>query len=128
MDRSGSAPPIRVLLADDYVGLHKAIARLLEPVCDVVGNVTNVSNLLSETIRLQPDVVVLDLRMACADGIEACQQLKDAVPTTKIVLYSAADEPEFRDRALAAGASGFVAKTRVAFDLLPAVQRAAAGR
>jgi two-component system invasion response regulator UvrY len=128
MQRSESAVPIRVLLADDYRGLHAAVARLLDPLCEIVGNVTNVSDLLSETMRLQPDVVLLDLRMAGTSGLEACRQLRDAVPTAKVVLYSASDEPDLGDRALAAGASDFVAKARIHIDLLPAIQRVAAGR
>jgi two-component system response regulator DesR len=97
-------------------------------VCEIVGNITNVSHLIGEVIRLQPDVVLLDLGMSGTDGLEACRQLREAVPTARIVLYSASDEPDLGDRALAAGASGFVPKIRIAVDLLPAIQRVAAGR
>jgi len=116
--------PIRVLIADDYVALHRAVTRLLQPVCNVIGSVTDVTQLVAETIRLQPDVVVLDLRMVGVDGLDLCGQLREASPGVQIVLYSAAEDPDLRAYALAAGAADFIVKTRVTDDLLPAIQRA----
>jgi DNA-binding response OmpR family regulator len=116
--------PIRVLIADDYVALHRAITRLLQPACDVVGSVTDVTHLVAETVRLQPDVVVLDLRMVGVDGLDVCGQLRNASPGVQILLYSAAEGPDLRGYALAAGAADFIVKTRVTEELLPAIQRA----
>jgi CheY-like chemotaxis protein len=116
--------PIRVLIADDYVALHRALTRLLQPVCNVVGSVTDATHLVAETMRLQPDVVVLDLRMVGVDGLDVCDRLRSASPGVKIVLYSAAEDPDLREQALAVGAADFISKSRVTDDLLPAIQRA----
>lgn len=116
--------PIRVLIADDYVALHRALTRLLQPVCNVVGSVTDVTHLVAETSRLQPDVVILDMRMVGVDGLDVCGRLRDAAPGVQIVVYSAAEDPDLRAYALAAGAADFIPKTRVTDELLPAIQRA----
>ena len=116
-----SARP-RVLLADDDAGILKAFERLLTPSCEVVGRVTHIGELVEAATSLQPDVVVVDLFMPTGSGLEACHQLKDAVPRTKIIVVSGADDIRIRDQAFRAGASAYVPKVRAAEDLLPAVQ------
>jgi DNA-binding NarL/FixJ family response regulator len=116
-----SARP-RVLLADDDPGILKAFERLLRPSCEVVGRVTNVGELLEAAMRLRPDVVVVDLFMPTGAGLEACHHLKEAVPRTKIIVVSGADDVRMRDEVLRAGASAYIPKVQAAQELLPAVQ------
>ena len=113
----------RVLIADDHPGLVRAVSRLLAPDCDVVGSVANVSGLLEAARTLQPDVIVLDLHLADADGLSACRRIKQANAEMKVIVFTAADHPETRRRAFEAGASAFVHKLAVDDDLLAAVRR-----
>lgn len=117
-------PRRRVLLADDYPGLHPALVRLLRPECDVIGSVYDGVELLEAVVRLQPDVVVLDIMMPGIDGLHLCRRVKTAEPDVEVVVCTAADEPWVRAQALEAGASAFVLKSRMGEDLLPAIQRA----
>jgi DNA-binding NarL/FixJ family response regulator len=121
-----SSPRPRVLLVDDDALILSALERLLTPSCDVVGRVTDVSELFDAASRLQPDVIVVDLFMPAREGLESWPHLKEIVPQAKIVVVSGADDPSTRNKALRAGASAFVSKMRAADDLVPAIQEAAA--
>ena len=114
----------RVLLADDDARILSAFERLLSPWCDVIGRVTDVGALVDEAIRLQPDVIIVDLFMPARDGLETCRHLKLVVPQARIVVVSGADDASTRNKALNAGASAFVSKMHAADDLVPAIQEA----
>jgi len=123
---TGDARP-RVLLADDYVGLLTAWKRLLEPSCEVVGTVRNGRALLDAAAALTPDVVVADLSMPEVGGLEACKQIKQARPETKVILVTAGGDEWVARAAFRAGASGFVLK-HSADDLLTAIQAVLRGQ
>jgi DNA-binding NarL/FixJ family response regulator len=115
-----------VLLADDYPAMHIALTRLLTPLYDVVGSVSDGRTVLEATTRLQPDVVVIDVGLPGVNGLDACLQLKAAAPAVSVIVFTAADDASLRARAIEVGASAFVLKFR-ANDLVPAIQRAVAG-
>ena len=117
----------RVLLADDYVGLLTAWRRLLEPSCEVVGTVRNGRALLDAAMALTPDVVVADLSMPEVGGLEACKQIKQTRPETKVILVTAGGDEWVARAAFRAGASGFVLK-HAADDLLTAIQTVMLGQ
>lgn len=117
----GSRP--RVVLADDHAYLLTAIERLLSWSCDVVAMVTTGVELLEAAGRLQPDVVVIDLRLPDMSGIDACRQLRHAGVTARVILLTAADDPEIRRSAYDSGAAAFVAKHRAGEELLPTIAR-----
>jgi two-component system NarL family response regulator len=110
-----------VLLADDHAGLLTALGRLLAPSCDIVAQVTTGEAVLEAVARLNPDVVVLDVTLADANGLAVCVQVKQAAPRTRVVVLTAADDPLIRMRAFEAGASAFVLKHLVTHDLLEAI-------
>jgi DNA-binding NarL/FixJ family response regulator len=120
---SGEIRP-RVLLADDYAGILSALSRLLEPSCEIVGQVADGKALLEAAERLVPDVVVLDLSMPELNGLAACQRLKATMPTIKIVMLTAATDDGLRHSALRMGADAFVGKHAIA-DALPGAIRKA---
>ena len=99
-----------MLLADDYPDIVKAICRLLALDCEVVGSVADGSALLEAAQRLQPDVIVLDLNLPNVHGLEACRQITQVNPETKVIVFTAMSDPDVRQRSFAVGASAFVSK------------------
>ena len=118
----------RVLLADDYAGLLTAWRRLLEPAFEVVGSVTDGRALLEAATTLMPDVIVADLSMPEMNGLDACRQIKNAMPHTRIVLATAGGDECVARAAFDAGASAFVLKHSAADDLLTAIETVLAGQ
>jgi DNA-binding NarL/FixJ family response regulator len=116
-----------VLLADDDAGILRAFERLLTPACRVVGTVANVDALLEAATRLQPDVIVVDVFIRPGDGLRACSQLREAVPRTKIIVVTAADDQMTREKALGVGASAFIFKPDAAENLVDAILRETMG-
>ena len=111
----------RVLLADDYPDMVKAVSRLLALDCEIVGSVSDGGALLEAARRLQPDVIVLDVNLPNVDSLEACREITRVNPTTKVVMFTALDDSASQ-AFLEAGASAFVSKTR-AEDLLSTIKR-----
>ena len=112
----------RVLLADDYPDMVKAVSRLLALDCEIVGSVADGSALLQATQRLRPDVIVLDVNLPNVHSLEACREITRVNPTTKVIMFTATSDPAASEAFLAAGASAFVSKTGAA-DLLSTIKR-----
>ena len=112
----------RVLLADDYPDIVKAVSRLLALDCEIVGSVSDGRALMETARRLQPDVIVLDVNLLNAHSLEACREITRVNPTTKVIMFTAMNDPAIRQAFLEAGASAFVSKTR-AEDLLSTIMR-----
>jgi DNA-binding NarL/FixJ family response regulator len=118
----------RVLLADDYPDILKAVARLLALDCEVVGTVADGGALLEAAQRLQPDVIVLDLSLPNVDGLEACRQIARAHPEIRVVMFTATDDPDLIQRSFDVGASAVVSKLGGHGDLLSTIKRLCADR
>ena len=114
----------RVLLADDYPAFLMALKRLLEPSYAVVATVRTGADALEAAECLQPDVMVTDVRLPDIDGLEVCRRVRTGGMHTRVVIITAADDPEVEQRALELGASGFVLKYQAGNDLVPAIERA----
>jgi len=112
----------RVLLADDYPDMVKAVSRLLALDCEIVGNVADGSALLQEAQRLRADVIVLDANLPNVHSVEACREITRVNPTTKVIVFTAMNDPTVSRAFFAAGASAFVAKV-AAEDLLSTIKR-----
>lgn len=117
----------RVLLADDHRAVCDSVASLLELDFDVVGIVPNGRDLLIEAERLQPDVVVTDIAMPELDGIEAATRLRASNSTAKVIFLTVHDGAQIVRAGLAAGALGYVVKSRLTTDLIPAIHEVLAG-
>ena len=125
---SATAHPARVLLADDHKAILAMEAIALEHECRVVGAVTDGAAVLDAAARLNPDVIVLDITMPQLDGLEAARQLCRANSRAKLVFLTVQEDADFARAGFAAGALGYVVKSRLASDLLSAVRAALAGR
>ena len=111
----------RVLIAEDHPGVAKAVCRMLSLDCDVVGNVADGSAVLEAAQRLQPDVIVVDLNLPHVHGLEVCRQITQVNPEAKVIVFSAMNDPDVRQRSFEVGASAFVCKGTG--DLLSTIKR-----
>ena len=117
---------IKVLVVDDQ-GTTRQGLRLrleLEPDMDVVGEAGDGREALDLAMALRPDVVLMDAHMPRMDGITTTMALRLVAPDLPVVIHSLDDAPDYRERALAAGAVAFVAKRGGGGTLLQALRHA----
>ncbi len=121
---------IRVLLADDHGVVRKGVRDFLEeePDLDVVGEASDGAQAVDMALALQPDVVVMDIKMPQLSGIEATKRIKAAAPQVRVLALSAYDDDPYVWGLLEAGASGYVLKTAESRELISAIRAVAAGR
>lgn len=88
----------------------------------VVGAATSGRDGVAEAVRLQPELVLLDLVMPEMSGLEALHRIKAVPDPPRVIVLTFQDEPGFRDRVAALGADGFVGKAEMARRLFPVVE------
>jgi len=113
----------RLLIADDHTLLAEACKTFLEPEFEVVGIADNGRTLLHLVNDLKPDVVVLDIAMPQLNGLDAADQIKQMLPTTKLVFVTMNMSAEVAAEAFRRGASGYVVKSAGAEELVTAIRR-----
>lgn len=118
----------RVILADDHKILLEAFRKLLEPHYEVVATVSDGRALLTAAATLKPDVILLDIGMPLLNGLEAARQLKNKLPTVRLIFLTMQEDPELAVEAMRAGASGYLLKTSASSELLHAMQEALKGK
>jgi DNA-binding NarL/FixJ family response regulator len=120
---------IRVVLADDQDLVREGLRMLLdvEPDIAVVGEAGDGRDALDEIRRLDPDVVLMDVRMPELDGIEATARVASTGSKARVLVLTTFDLDEYVYRALKAGASGFLLKDATRDQLVSAVRTVARG-
>lgn len=121
---------ITVLVADDHAMVRTGIVRMLEeaPDISVVGQVASGEEAIRQCRVLQPNVVLMDVRMPGIGGLEATRKLCQTSPKTRIVAVSAYDQEPMPSRLLKAGAAGYVSKEASEDEILAAIRQVAKGR
>jgi DNA-binding NarL/FixJ family response regulator len=119
----------RVLLADDQELVRAGFRMILETQADieVAGDAGDGAEAVAATRRLQPDVVLMDIRMPNLDGLQATKQIVAAGSGSRVVILTTFDLDEYVYQALTAGASGFLLKNAPPEQLISAVRVVAAG-
>lgn len=125
---SASIQLSRVLLVDDHPAVLRQVAQLLSGEFQVVDTLPDGHNLQQIVDTRHPDIIVLDVSLPDISGIELARQLTAAAAAPKIVFLTVHDDPDFARAALATGALGYVIKSRLASDLIPALHAALEGR
>lgn len=112
MTRPTSAPPIRVLVADDHTVVRQGIRRVLEedPGLLVVAEAATGGEVLERAARERPDVVLLDLTMPGATGLDVVRALREQVVETRVLILSVHDDREYVLESVRAGAHGYLRK------------------
>jgi DNA-binding NarL/FixJ family response regulator len=120
---------IRVLVVDDQPLVRAGLRRILHPRYgfEVVGECQDGAAALSRLAALQPDLVVMDVRMRGMDGVEATRQIQDLPGGPPVLVLTTFDDDEVLSGALRAGASGFQLKDAAGEDLIRAANAVAAG-
>jgi two-component system, NarL family, response regulator NreC len=120
--------PIRVVLAEDHASVRRNLRLLLEGEgVEVIGEAADLPDAIEQVRAQRPRVLVLDLRMPSGSSIETIRALREQAPETEIVVLTMDPDVGFAERALDAGAIGFVRKDRADSELAVAVRRAARG-
>ena len=104
--------PIRVLIVDDHALIRRSLELALTAEADieVVGEASDGEEAAELAGRLLPDVVLMDVRMPRRSGIEATRNIKESVPSTRIIMLTVSDEEEDLFEAIKAGATGYLLK------------------
>jgi DNA-binding NarL/FixJ family response regulator len=117
----------RVVIADDHEILLERVLLVLRRF-QVIGKVNNGRDLVDEALRLRPDVIVSDITMPILNGIEAAHKLREAGSASRFIFFTVHDQPAFLRACFAEGALGYVTKSRLSLDLIPAINEALSGR
>ena len=124
------AGPVRVVLIDDHQMVLDGLSAMLRPHGDrvaVVGQVTEPGEASGVVGRLKPDVVLLDVRLKSASGLDLCGELLRRSPATRIVFLTVYDDEQYLFQALRAGAVGFLLKRVTAAELVQHLDRVMEG-
>lgn len=112
----------RILLADDHEVLLEGCRTLLESRYDVVGLVTDGKSLVEAAVRLNPDLIVLDISMPSLNGLDAARQIKGLLPGVKLLFLTIHAEQPYLQAAFEIGVSGYALKSAGRNELLRAVE------
>ena len=102
--------------------------KLLEEEFDVIGAVNNGRSMVRTAIVLKPDVIVLDIAMPILNGLDAAKQVKEAVPSVKLIVLTMSTDIQLAAEVLRRGASGYLLKTCASLELVTAVHNVLSGR
>lgn len=118
-----------VLLVDDNPHFLRVLDRFLSQHggddVRVVGSIVGGRDALAQAAWLQPDVVLVDLKMPDVSGLQLLPPLRQTLPDAILIALSLMEPSQYRDDALAAGADAFVSKSSLECDLIPAIRRLA---
>jgi DNA-binding NarL/FixJ family response regulator len=118
----------RILIADDHNLVAELCRRLLETEFDVVGVVGDGRAMVRAATELKPDVIVVDVGMPMLNGLDAGRQVKEMLPSVKLVYLTMNPDPEVTAVAFAHGASGYLLKTCASAEIVLAVRAALRGK
>jgi DNA-binding NarL/FixJ family response regulator len=114
----------RIIVADDQEEVLQIVTATLRDGYQIVGLAANGRDLLDLVQALKPDIVVLDISMPLINGIEVVFRLRTDGCCAKLVCITVHEDRDFVEAAFAAGAHGYVLKSRLASDLIPAIKNA----
>jgi DNA-binding NarL/FixJ family response regulator len=123
-------PSIRVLIVDDHVVVRRGLRSMLadEQDIEIVGEASNAGEAIDRCQSLEPDIVLLDIRMPGMDGLTLLRYLGETSPTVKVIILTNYDEEQLLLDAFGAGAYGYLLKNASREALLDALRTAHAGK
>ncbi len=128
MDSSGINSVITTAIVDDHGIVRQGLRALLDqPGIEVVGEAESGSEAVTLAQALQPDVMLLDIRMKDGDGLQSLPQIKAVSPHTSVIILTTYANPAYLARAISGGAAGYLSKETDPDHIVRAVRAAAAG-
>jgi DNA-binding NarL/FixJ family response regulator len=129
LGQAGMTPRVKVLIVDDDALMRAGLRGVLasDEGIELVGEADDGRQAAYRTRLLEPDVVVMDVRMPDLDGISATRELLEAFPEVKVVILTTFEQDDYIFGALNAGASGFLLKRTRPEELIAAIHTIAAG-
>lgn len=120
---------LRILLVDDHEVVRLGLKSLLDrhPNFDVVAEASAEAEAVQKAIEHEPDIVLMDIRLAGGSGIEACEQIVARLPKVKVIMLTSYAEDEMLFAAIRSGAIGYVLKQVGGTDLIRAIEASARG-
>ncbi len=120
---------LRVLIADDHPIVRQGLRTMLSLEKDIriVGEAADGEEVVALAQRLEPDIVLMDVRMAKLNGIAATQQIKEMLPNTNVLILTNYDDDEYIFGCIKAGASGYLLKDVPPGKLVKAIRRVSQG-
>ena len=112
----------KILIADDHTLVAEACKKLLETDYEVVGTVSDGRALVRAAAELRPHLIIIDVAMPILNGLDAGQQIKELLPSVKLVFLTMNHEADLAAEAFRRGASGYLLKTCAASELAIAVR------
>ena len=124
-----TAPPLRILIADDHAIVRQGLKLLIDsqPDMTVVAEAADGTAALEQARALQPDVVVIDISMPGMSGLTATRALKQRHPDMTVIVLTRHEDDSYLEELLRAGASGYVLKQSAPAEFLQAIRAVAAG-
>jgi DNA-binding NarL/FixJ family response regulator len=121
---------ITVLLADDHAMVRDGLRYILEAAGDIqiIALASNGAEAVAEAFTICPNIAVIDISMPVMDGIEAIKRILEICPRTRVITLSMYQTGEYVERALKAGALGYVLKDAAGTELIEAVRSLHAGK
>jgi len=119
----------RILIVDDHEVVRLGLRSLLDrqPNFEVVAEASNAAEAVEKTADYKPDVIVMDIRLPGNSGIEACQEITEKYPESKVIMLTSYAEDEMLFSAIRAGAAGYVLKQIGGNDLVGAIEAVGRG-
>jgi DNA-binding NarL/FixJ family response regulator len=127
--RTGPSEKIRVFLVDDHPGMRRGIADCIAEQSDLAvdGEVGNAAEALAALAKTTPDVIVVDISLPGRDGLELIKDILARRRHARVLVFSMHDESLYAERALRAGARGYVMKSATMDELIGAIRRVHGG-
>lgn len=119
----------RIIVVDDHEVVRLGLKALIDrhPDMEVVAEASSASDAVTKTAAFKPDVVVLDIRLGGASGIDACREIMLELPNTKVIMLTSYAEDDMLFAAIRAGAAGYVLKQAGGQDLIRAIETVGQG-
>ncbi len=119
----------RIILVDDHEVVRLGLRALIDrhPDMEVVAEAGTAADAVAKAMAHQPDVVVLDIRLPGASGIDACREITENLPNTKVIVLTSYAEDDVLFAAIRAGAAGYVLKQAGGQDLIRAIETVGRG-
>ena len=117
-----------LLIADDHAVFLEALQSLLEKTYPVIGTAMDGRELVTEAVRLKPDIIIIDVSMPLLNGFDAACRIREKLPNVRLVFLTMMEDPNLAAAALELGAVGFVIKHSASKELLTAIDHVWRGK